>query len=86
MSRRIVRLYASMVVLPAAVATLVDKLATWLAIARIPTPSQAHVEGVFLVEDTAVASGEEWSATTGQQHATSAVDQITMHVTARHRR
>ena len=71
--------------LPAAVATLVDRLATWLAIARTLIRSRAHVAEVLLAVDTAVASEEGWSATTGLQHATSVADQTTTLVIARHR-
>ena len=75
-----------MVVLPAAAATPAGKQATWLAIARAPILSQAHVAEVLLVVDTAVVSEAQWLATTDKQHATSVVDQTTMHATARRRR
>ena len=72
-------------VLPAAVATLVDGSATWLAIARILIRSQAHVAEVLLVVDTVVALEEGWSAITGLQHATSVADQTITPVIVRHR-
>jgi hypothetical protein len=74
-----------MVVLPVAVATLVDRSATWRAIVRIPIRSQAHVAEVLLVVDMVVASEEGWSATTGLQRATSAADQTITPVIVRHR-
>jgi hypothetical protein len=75
-----------MVVLQVVAAILADKLVTWLVTARTPIPNQVHVVEVLLVVDMVVASGEEWSATTGLRHAISAVDQTTTHVTARRKR
>ena len=72
-------------VLPAAVATLVDKSAIWRAIVRILIRSQAHVAEVLLVVDMVVASEEGWSATTGLQRATSVADQTTTPVIVRRR-
>ena len=72
-------------VLPAAVAILVGRSAIWLAIARTLIRSRAHVAEVLLVVDTGVVSEEEWSVTTGLQHATSVAGQTTTLVIARHR-
>ena len=85
MSRQIALPYVWTVVLPAAVATLVDRSATWRGTVRIPIRSQAHVAEVLLVVDMVVASEEGWLATTGLQHVTSVADQTTTPVIARHR-